>query len=137
MRLNSTLCLNRLNSARFGVLASVDPDRGTHLVPVVFAVAGDELVVPIDSVKPKGAKRLRRLDNLRADGRASLLVDHRDDDWTQLWWVRADLEFDGTADVAGQWGARLADKYPQYRPADTIDSILLFGIRSVRGWTVE
>ena len=50
MRLNSTLCLNRLNSARFGVLATVDPDRGTHLVPVVFAVAGDELVVPIDSV---------------------------------------------------------------------------------------
>ena len=53
MRLDSIDCRKRMDSSMFGVLGTVDPDRGTHLVPVVFAVSGDELVVPIDAVKPK------------------------------------------------------------------------------------
>jgi len=83
MRMDSTDCLIQLESAAFGVLGTLDPDRGTHLVPVVFAVRGDELVIPIDAVKPKRTK-LRRTDNLRADAQASLLVDHRDADWRRL-----------------------------------------------------
>ena len=33
---------------------------------------------------------MQRLENVRAHGSASLLVDHYEEDWTQLWWVRVD-----------------------------------------------
>ncbi|MDK1019788.1 MAG: pyridoxamine 5'-phosphate oxidase family protein [Actinomycetota bacterium] len=135
MQMDAVDCLMRLESASFGVLGTLDADRGTHLVPVVFAVRGDELVIPIDAVKPKTTTRLRRIDNLRADARASLLVDHRDADWGALWWVQADLEFIGAAELASRWRSALAGKYPQYRPAETIESLLVFTIRSTRGWT--
>lgn len=132
--MDSTDCLMRLDSAPFGVLGTLDSERGTHLVPVVFAIRSDDLVIPIDVVKPKRTKQLRRISNLCADPRASLLVDHRDADWDALWWVQVDLEFSGTGDLAG-WRSRLAGKYPQYGPPDTIDSLLLFTIRSMRGWS--
>lgn len=117
------------------MLGTVDGARGVHLVPVVFVVSGNELVVPIDSLKPKSSRRLRRVDNLQADGRASIVVDHASDDWSELWWIRADLEFVGSLDPEEPWLALLASKYPQYRNRSTIDSLLLFTIGSVRGWT--
>ena len=46
-----------------------------------------------------------------------MLVDHYDDDWTQLWWVR----LDGVAEVVVDGAeheyaiALLEAKYPQYR----------------------
>ena len=135
MRLDSIDCQKRMDSSMFGVLGTVDPDRGTHVVPVVFAVSGDELVVPIDAVKPKETSQLRRISNLGFDARASLVVDHRSDDWTELWWVRADLEFLGTQDYTDGWPTLLANRYPQYREAGTVVSLLLFTIRSLSGWT--
>lgn len=134
MRMDVSECSTRLTSASFGVLGTVDFDRGTHLVPVVFVVGRNELVIPVDSLKPKTTRHLRRIDNLRADPRATLLVDRREADWDQLWWVRVDLEFSGTTERAGGWRSSFAAKYPQYRPADTIDSFLLFNIGSLRGW---
>jgi hypothetical protein len=86
-------------------------------------------------VKPKGDKRLRRVENLLADRRASLLIDHRDDDWSELWWVRVDLEFDGMERPADSWRSRLGIKYSQYRSEGTIDALLMFTIRSILGWT--
>lgn len=134
MLMDSTDCLLRIASASFGVLGTLDSERGTHLVPVVFAMRNDELVIPIDTVKPKGTKRLRRIDNLHADTRASLLVDHRDADWRALWWVQVDLTFERTVGFPTSWRSALAKKYPQYGRANTIDSLLLFTIRSTRGW---
>ena len=63
-------------------------------MPVCFAVDGDRIVSVVDH-KPKATTSLRRLDNVRAHPAVSLLVDHYDDDWTRLWWVRVD----GTATV--------------------------------------
>src|SRR3954454_20211872 len=76
-------------SARVARLATVDPQSGGHLVPLVFAVDGDRIFSPVDA-KPKRTAALRRLANVRADPRVSLLVDHYVDDWTKLWWVRTD-----------------------------------------------
>jgi PPOX class probable F420-dependent enzyme len=135
MRMNPIDCRKRLNSSMFGVLGTVDPDSGTHLVPVVFAVSGSDLVVPIDTVKPKAATQLRRVSNLRTDARASLIVDHRSDDWTELWWVRADLGFAGMMVYSDEWASRLVSRYPQYRPAGAVESLLMFTIRSMSGWT--
>jgi PPOX class probable F420-dependent enzyme len=82
--------INRVRVASSAVLGTVDLDRGIHLVPVVFTTVGDDrIVIAVDS-KPKSSRRLRRLANIEADPRVSLLVDEYDDNWTRLWWVRVD-----------------------------------------------
>jgi PPOX class probable F420-dependent enzyme len=99
-------------------LATVRPDGRPHVVPVVFALAsdrGDLVYTAIDS-KPKSTQHLRRLDNIEHNPAVSLLVDHYDDDWTQLWWVRADgaATIHHSGDEVGLGYALLRAKYPQY-----------------------
>ena len=106
----------RFASARVARLATVG-EAGPHIVPVVFALAGDTILHAVDH-KPKRTAALKRLANLRADPRASLLADEYSDDWERLWWARAD----GTARIlepgepeARDAVERLAERYPQYR----------------------
>ena len=124
----------RLASCRIGVLGTVDPIRGAHLVPVVFAIDGDRLAIPIDTIKSKASLRLRRTSNLEADPRASLLVDGRSDDWEALWWVRADLTFVGEDDPA-MWRDVLADRYPAYATDAAVHTVLAFSIDGLAGWS--
>jgi metallo-beta-lactamase family protein len=124
--------------ADHGVLSTVDPDRGVHAVPVCFALAGEHLAVPVDTVKPKTSTRLRRDDNLAADPRASLLVEHWDrHDWDQLWWVRADLRRVPDGDVGAATMAELEralrERYPQYRTAG-FAGLLVFELERIGGW---
>jgi PPOX class probable F420-dependent enzyme len=79
----------RFAQARVARLATVDPRGHPHIVPVCFALEGDRLVTVIDN-KPKTTTELRRVTNVRANRSVSLLVDQYDEDWEQLWWVRAD-----------------------------------------------
>ena len=58
-------------------------------MPVVFALADERVLMAVD-FKPKRTTRLRRLDNIAATGRVSLLVDEYDEEWDALWWVRVD-----------------------------------------------
>jgi len=101
----------RFASASVARLGTVRPDGRPHLVPVCFALDGDVVVSVVDD-KPKRSTRLRRFDNVRANPAVSLMVDHYDDDWTQLWWVRVD----GTARVleAGTEHARAIDLLVAY-----------------------
>jgi PPOX class probable F420-dependent enzyme len=105
----------KFQRARVARLATVDENSQPHLVPVCFELVEDRIVSVVDA-KPKSTPELRRLANIRAHPRVSLLVDEYDDDWTRLWWVRAD----GAARVV-ESGADRADavaaltaKYPQY-----------------------
>jgi PPOX class probable F420-dependent enzyme len=99
-------------------------------VPVTFAVLGERIVSVVDD-KPKSTTRLRRLDNIRARPAVCLLVDVYDDDWTRLWWVRAD----GIATVLAadpEAIDALAARYPAYverRPTGPVVSI------EVTAWT--
>jgi PPOX class probable F420-dependent enzyme len=104
----------QLTAARIGRLATVTPDGRPHVVPVCFALHERRIYTAVDA-KPKATRALRRLDNVRAHGRASLLVDHYEDDWTQLWWVRVD----GAATIEESEAGldALAAKYEQYRQA--------------------
>lgn len=109
------LSRRRFAESRFASLATVS-EAGPHLVPVVFAMVGDLVVTAVDG-KPKSTTQLRRLANIAAEPRVSLLVDHRDEDWAQLWWVRVDGEAD-VHDLSSTVGVSAAealrDKYSQY-----------------------
>ncbi|MDT5324599.1 MAG: hypothetical protein QOF25_1751 [Mycobacterium sp.] len=119
-------------AAGVAVLATAGSDSVPHVVPVVFAVSGGSdgatLYTAVDS-KRKSTQRLRRLANIAANPRVSLLVDHYDDDWTQLWWVRADglAEIHDTGEEMAIGYALLRRKYPQYErialdgPVVTVD----------------
>ena len=137
MRLAEDEARARLAAHDHGVLCTVHPERGVDAVPVVYAVDDDGYVgVPIDRVKPKAAGRLQRERNLEADPRATLLVEHWDpDDWSRLWWVRAELRSQTDADTAREaaLAARLADRYPQYR-GQPFDRVLVLRIVGVTGW---
>ncbi|GAA2371976.1 PPOX class F420-dependent oxidoreductase [Catellatospora methionotrophica] len=126
----------RFATARVARLATVGPSGAPHLVPVVFALSGDTVYSAVDR-KPKRTPALRRLANVAADPRVCLLADHYDDDWTALWWVRAD----GTARVlpAGDpEGASalglLAARYPQYVTQPPPGPVLAVDVERWTGW---
>jgi PPOX class probable F420-dependent enzyme len=110
------------------MLATSTPQGVPHIVPVVFAVHGDVVYTAVDA-KRKSTRRLRRLSNIEANPRVSMLVDHYDDDWSQLWWVRADgeaaIHYSGEEMASGY--ALLRKKYVQYQrialdgPVVTVD----------------
>jgi PPOX class probable F420-dependent enzyme len=105
----------RFGAARVARLATTTGDGSPHLVPVVFALVGETVWSAVDA-KPKSTNALRRLANVAANPAVSLLVDHYDDDWAALWWVRAD----GQASVvdledAAEGLTALVAKYPQYQ----------------------
>jgi PPOX class probable F420-dependent enzyme len=107
-------------SSPVAMLATVGPDGAPHLVPVVFAVHnnGEQPVVytAVDA-KRKSTQRLRRLTNIEANPQVSMLVDHYDEDWSQLWWVRADgvAEIHHSGDEMATGYALLRRKYVQYQ----------------------
>lgn len=138
MRLGDDEARARLAAHDHGILCTVHAERGVDAVPVVYAVDEDGYVgVPIDRVKPKTSSRLQRQRNLEADPRATLLAEHWDhDDWSQLWWVRAELRWQGDAGAgrAAALAERLAECYAQYRD-QPFDRVLVFHIVTVTGWS--
>jgi PPOX class probable F420-dependent enzyme len=134
MRLGDDEARARLAQADHGVLCTVHAARGVDAVPVVYAIDDGRVGVPVDRVKQKASSRLQRERNLEADPRAALLVDHWErDDWSRLWWVRAELRFEDDADRAAALAERLAERYEQYRD-QPFDRVLVLRIAGVSGW---
>ena len=140
MRLADHEARARLESHDHGILCTVHAERGVDAVPVAYAVDDDGYVgVPIDRVKPKASLRLQRERNLEADPRATLLVEHWDrSDWSRLWWVRAELRWqgEGAPDRAAALAARLARRYPQYHD-QPFARVLVLHIADVVGWAAS
>lgn len=124
-----------LGSAAVGRLATVGADGAPHLVPVCFVLVRETIYTAVDR-KPKTTTSLRRLDNLRGDPRVSLLVDHYENDWTKLWWVR----MDGRAEVLEEGAERnraidhLRAKYDQYRANPPDGPAIAIAVERWRGW---
>ena len=136
MRLDDDEARARLSALDHGVLCTVHPARGVDAVPVVYMLDADGFVgVPIDRVKPKSSTRLQRERNLEADPRATLLVEHWDrDDWSRLWWVRAELRWqDDCAGRADDLAARLAERFLQYRDRP-FARVLVLRVVGLSGW---
>ena len=105
-------------------------------MPIVFAVEGDMLYSAVDR-KPKRSTTLRRIENARARPDVTILVDHYEDDWSRLWWIR----LRGRARVldSGEEHDRaltlLTEKYPQYRSEPPEGPVLAVDITEVREWS--
>ena len=126
-----------LTTARVARLGT-DGGGRPHLVPVVFAQRDGALWVPVDG-KPKRHARLKRLENIRHNPQVCLLVDHYEEDWRTLWWVRVDGRASVvSSDDAGFPGAvaALRDKYPQYDSVP-ITSAIRIEIEDVSRWRAD
>lgn len=124
-----------LTTARTGHLATVRPDGRPHVVVVTFALVGDHVVTAIDR-KPKTTKRLQRLRNIESGSRASFLVDHYEDDWSRLWWVRVDgsAEIHETGRHRDEALTALAARYSQYVDQPPDGAVIAVTIEEVTSW---
>jgi PPOX class probable F420-dependent enzyme len=126
----------RLVAARVARLATIDPDGRPNLVPIVFALDGETLYSAVDR-KPKRSRRLRRIENARERPDVTVLVDHYDEAWDRLWWIRlrgrARVLDDGEEHERAL--ALLAVKYPQYRDVPPDGPVLAVTIVEVRTWS--
>lgn len=129
----------RFAGARVARLATLGPRKQPHLVPITFVLGsgpgGAALSFAVDA-KPKSTQQLQRLENIARNPRVSVLVDAYDDDWTQLWWVRADgeariLESGRTYEAALRG---LAAKYPQYEEQPPPGPVVVVDIAEWRSW---
>jgi len=124
-----------LRSARVARLGTADADGAVRLVPVCFALVDAWLVSAVDH-KPKRTGQLRRLDDMRASGSATVLIDQYDEDWSQLWWIRVR----GSAEVLTAGVERdtaldaLVAKYAQYRERPPAGAVYRIAMDEVRSW---
>lgn len=138
MRLTKIAVRERFDGARVARLATVDAHGAPHLVPIVFAVSADDVLYTAVDAKPKTTTALRRLANIAANSRVCVLVDHYDDDWTRLWWARAD----GTARIADDIEAAsalalLTERYPIYRTDPPPGPTIAVDVRRWSGWAAR
>ncbi len=128
----------RAGAARVARLATVGADGRPHTVPICFALDNRTLYFAVDA-KPKRTTDLKRLRNIAANPSVSILVDHYEDDWARLWWVR----LDGTARVVtGDAEVEkaqhlLSQRYAQYRAARPAGPVVAVAIEGVTGWAAS
>ena len=123
-----------LDAARVARLTTVSAEGEPYPVPISFATVEEAASLRLYTVvdeKPKRTldpnRRLRRVRNVEATGRAAVIVDHYEDDWTRLGWVQlrgsAHLVTDTTEHGAAL--AALRARYPQYEAMQLEESALL------------
>jgi PPOX class probable F420-dependent enzyme len=124
--------------ARVARLATIDSSGRSHLVPICFVLEGSTLYSAVDQ-KPKISTRLRRLDNIRDHPSVSVLVDHYEEDWSRLWWVRLRGEARVLEDGAERARALalLTMKYAQYRDAPPDGPAIAVAVDDWRGWAAS
>jgi PPOX class probable F420-dependent enzyme len=123
----------RFAAARIARLATADAEGRPHVVPIVFALDGDTVYSAVDD-KPKRTKALRRLANVEANPHVALLVDHYEEDWSGLWWVRAEGRgrvLDPHDAEARRAMTLLAERYPQQRATG---AVLAVDVERWSGW---
>ena len=140
MRLTQETCRERMAAARVAHLATTGSDGLPHLVPVTFALVtaagADRIAIAVDQ-KPKSTLALRRLANIAENPNVAIMCDHFDEDWTQLWWVRADGRAVVLNDGEGRDGALVALclRYEQYRADPPRGPVILVDVTAWSGWS--
>lgn len=133
---NEAWIADALQQARVARLGTVGVDGAVRLVPICFATVDDWVVSAVDH-KPKRTGQLRRLDDIQRTRSATVLVDHYDEDWSQLWWVRirgrAMVHVDADDEAVAALAA-LAAKYAQYRERLPAGAVYRIAMDEVRSW---
>ena len=125
-----------LADERSGVLGTIARSGLPQLVPVCFALVEGDIAIAIDE-KPKRGGTLARVRNIERDARATLLVDHYEERWERLAWLR--LEGDAAVFERGEEWREALDalrrRYPRYR-AMALEGLPLIRLRPTRvvGW---
>jgi PPOX class probable F420-dependent enzyme len=125
----------RASTARVARLATTTPDGRPHVVPVCFVLEAETAYTAVDG-KPKSTRALQRLANVRANPDAALLIDHYDEDWTAVWWVRFDARgrvLDPGAELERALAA-LCEKYEQYRRDPPPGPVIALDVVGWRAW---
>ena len=136
MRLADDEARRRFATARVARLATVSGQGQPHVVPCTFAVDGEVIYSAVDA-KPKSTTNLRRLRNIAANGRVTVLADHYAEDWSTLWWVRADGQasiIDDPLSMAAPIGL-LAARYPQYVTSPPGGPVVAIRVTHWTGWS--
>ena len=111
--------LQFIREHRVARLATADGNGRPSVIPICYAFDGEKVYSPIDE-KPKrvAAGMLKRVRNIEANPRVSLVIDDYSDDWSELVYV----QISGVADMIdpgqiehSQAVELLREKYPQYR----------------------
>lgn len=123
-----------LRSARVAHLATADEKGRPHVIPICFALIGEEIYSPIDEKPKKSAPlRLKRASNIRANPYVSLIADRYGEDWRRLAYVlimgKAALLLGGPRHKRAV--RLLRRKYPQYRKM-AIDERPIIRIKPIR-----
>jgi PPOX class probable F420-dependent enzyme len=134
----STEIWRRAAEQRVARMATIGRDQKPHIVPITFAIEDHVLYFAVDA-KPKRTTDLKRLRNIAANPAVSILVDHYEDEWDRLWWVR----LDGRAHIVTERDEverallLLAERYPQYRNHRPPGPVVAVAIESASGWAAS
>jgi PPOX class probable F420-dependent enzyme len=126
----------RAAAATMARMATSSEDGQPHIVPITFAIEGQVLFFAVDA-KPKRTADLKRLRNIAANPAVSILIDHYEDDWKKLWWIR----LDGRAGIVGGHDEieraldMLAERYPQYRINRPDGPVVAVSVERASGWS--
>lgn len=132
----------RFADARVARLATVAADGRPHLVPITFAVLAPDTIVSAVDEKPKRTWALRRLVNIQRIPMVAVLADQYDEDWSRLWWVRADglarvLRASAEPRLRDNAAAELASRYLQYRVLPPSDALVVIEVQQWSGWAAS
>ena len=126
----------KVAEARVARVGTLDERGSVHLVPVVYVVDGDTWYSPSDA----GPRPVKRLRNVLADPRSTVLIDDYNEVWSRVWWVR--LRGQGRmvepAAEAERASRLLAVKYPQFADAPAAEAagpVMAIDIQEWAGWS--
>jgi PPOX class probable F420-dependent enzyme len=127
-----------IDTRRVAHLATADASAVPHVVPVCFGLLDDRLYITIDQ-KPKQerGRPLKRLSNIAANPRVTIVFDHYDEDWRRLAWVmlhgHAEILTAGTEHGRAQ--ALLRSRYRQLEAMHIEElPVIAIAIERVASW---
>ena len=138
MRLAAPQAAQRFALARVARLGTASAAGLPTLVPCTFVVAGAMIYTAVDS-KPKSTAELARLANIGANPGVSLVADYYDEDWSRLWWARADGQARVLRDQAAMTEplALLARRYAQYAASPPAGPVIAVAVTRWSGWSAS